>query len=57
LIPIFGSVLLIPGLALLFSLMNAAKADYLTTGDKKLLTLKKYRRAKIVTLTDFLKIL
>lgn len=36
---------------------EAAKANYLVTGDKDLLTLKKYKKTKIVKPKEFLKVL
>jgi uncharacterized protein len=39
----------------LLSLAKDSKADYLITGDKDLLDLKKIRKTKIITITDYLK--
>jgi putative PIN family toxin of toxin-antitoxin system len=38
----------------LLSLAKDGKADYLITGDKDLLNLGKFRKTKILTITDFL---
>jgi len=37
----------------LFALAEKSKADYLITGDKLLLNLKDYKKAKVITLADF----
>lgn len=37
----------------LFALSEKSKADYLVTGDKLLLEVKKYKKTKVITLTDF----
>jgi putative PIN family toxin of toxin-antitoxin system len=37
----------------LFALSAQSKADFLVTGDKLLLQVKKYRKTKIITLSDF----
>ena len=38
----------------LLSLAKDGKADYLITGDKDLLNLGKFKKTKILTITDFL---
>lgn len=38
----------------LLELANDGKADYLITGDKDLLTLKRFEHTQIITMTDFL---
>ena len=37
----------------LFSLSEKSKADYLITGDKLLLEIKKHKKTKLITLADF----
>jgi putative PIN family toxin of toxin-antitoxin system len=37
----------------LFTLSGKSKADYLITGDKLLLEVKKYKKTKVITLADF----
>lgn len=37
----------------LFALSEKSKAEYLITGDKLLLEVKKYKKAKVITLADF----
>lgn len=41
----------------LLSLAKDSKADYLITGDKDLLDLKKISKTKIITITDYLKMI
>jgi len=41
----------------LLALSKEGKADYLLTGDKDLLELKKFRKTKIVTITNFFEIM
>lgn len=41
----------------LFALASSSKAQYLITGDKQLLSIKKYKQTKIVSLTEFLDLL
>ena len=41
----------------LLSLADTIKANYIVTGDKDLLVLEKHNRTKIVTITEFMKLL
>lgn len=41
----------------LLSLADTIKANYIVTGDKDLLVLEKHNRTKIVTITEFIKLL
>ena len=41
----------------LLSLADTIKANYIVTGDKDLLVLEKHNHTKIVTITDFMKLL
>ena len=41
----------------IYSLADTIKANYIVTGDKDLLVLEKHNRTKIVTITEFMKLL
>lgn len=41
----------------LLSLADTIKANYIVTGDKDLLVLEKHNHTKIVTITEFMKLL
>lgn len=41
----------------LLSLADTIKANYIVTGDKDLLVLEKHNRTRIITLTEFMKLL
>lgn len=41
----------------LLSLADTIKANYIVTGDKDLLVLEKHNRTKIMTITEFMKLL
>ena len=41
----------------LLALAKDGKADYLLTGDKDLLDLRKFGKTKIITITDFIKVM